>query len=67
MFKKHLILVMLLVLAAVGANAGTWKMHNYYVEKKVQNIFDAVGILNPVHNIEILLGNSFTIRDPSPI
>lgn len=41
MFKKHLILVMLLVLAAVGANAGTWKMHNYYVEKKVQNIFDA--------------------------
>jgi len=41
MLKKHLILVMLVVMAALSANAGTWKMHNYYVEKKVQNIFDA--------------------------
>lgn len=41
MLKKHLILVMLLLVAALSSNAGTWKMHNYYVEKKVQNIFDA--------------------------
>ena len=41
MLKKHLFLVMLLVMAALSSSAGTWKMHNYYVEKKVQNIFDA--------------------------
>lgn len=40
MLKKHLILVMLLVMAALSANASTWKMHTYFVEKKVQNIFD---------------------------
>ena len=41
MFKKHLIFtVMLLVMAAFSAHASTWKMHTYYVESKIQNIFD---------------------------
>ncbi len=43
MLKKHLLLVVLLVMAAIGANASTWKMHNYYVTSKVQNIFDTGG------------------------
>ena len=30
-------------MAAIGANASTWKMHNYYVTSKVQNIFDTGG------------------------
>ncbi len=40
MLKKHLIFVMLLVLAAASAQASTWKMHNYYVASKIQNIYD---------------------------
>ena len=41
MFKKHLIFsVMLLVMAVFSAHASTWKMHTYYVESKIQNIFD---------------------------
>lgn len=31
---------MLLVMTAVAATAGTWKMHNYYVTSKIQNVFD---------------------------
>ena len=41
MLKKHLFLVMLLVMAIFSANASTWKMHNYYVSSKMQNIYDA--------------------------
>ena len=42
MLKKHLIFtVMLMVMAAFSANASTWKMHSYYVQSKIQNIFDA--------------------------
>lgn len=40
MFKKHLIFLMLAVMAIVSANAGTWKMHNYYVTSKIQNVYD---------------------------
>ena len=31
---------MLMVMAIATANASTWKMHNYYVQAKIQNIFD---------------------------
>ena len=41
MLKKHLFLVMLLVVSALCGNASTWKMHNYYVTSKMQNIYDA--------------------------
>jgi len=42
MIKKHLIFsVMLLLMAVFSANASTWKMHNYYVSSKMQNIYDA--------------------------
>ena len=41
MFKKHLLLVVLLLVAVVSASASTWKMHDYYVTSKAQNIFDA--------------------------
>ena len=41
MLKKHLFLVMLLLMAAFCANASTWKMHNYYMASKMQNIYDA--------------------------
>lgn len=40
MLKKQLLLVVLLLTAAIGANASTWKMHDYYVTSKIQNIFD---------------------------
>ena len=31
---------MLMVMAVVAAQAGTWKIHNYYVTSKIQNIYD---------------------------
>lgn len=40
MLKRHLLLVMLLVMAVATASAGTWKIHNYYVTKQIQNVFD---------------------------
>ena len=40
MLKKHLLFVMLLVMAVVTANAGTWKIHNSYVTANIQNVFD---------------------------
>lgn len=41
MFKKHLILVLLVVMAALSANANTWKRHNIFVSSQIQNVFDA--------------------------
>ena len=40
MTKKHLVFLMLMVMAVVTASASTWKIHNYYVTKKIQNVFD---------------------------
>ena len=40
MFKKHLFFLLLMVLAVTTANAGTWKIHSYYVSSKIQNIYD---------------------------
>ena len=40
MLKKHLVFLLLAVMALASANASTWKMHYAYVEKKMQNIFD---------------------------
>lgn len=40
MFKKHLILVLLLVMVAFTTSAGTWKRHNIYVSSYVYNVFD---------------------------
>ena len=40
MLKKHLVFLLLAVMAIANANASTWKIHNAYVEKKMQSIFD---------------------------
>ncbi len=40
MLKKHLVFLLLAVMAIASANASTWKIHNAYVEKKMQSIFD---------------------------
>lgn len=40
MLKKHLLFLMLLVMAAATAGASTWKIHNYYVSSKIQNAVD---------------------------
>ena len=40
MFKKHLVFLMLMVMAAMGANASTWKIHNSYMTYNQQYIFD---------------------------
>ena len=43
MLKKHLLLVLMLLLAVATASAGTWKIHNYYVTSQIQNVFDVLG------------------------
>ena len=40
MTKKHLVFLMLMVMAVATASASTWRIHNYYVTKKIQNVFD---------------------------
>lgn len=40
MFKRHLLFVMLMVMAVASSQAGTWKLHSYYVTSKIQNIYD---------------------------
>ncbi len=40
MLKKHLVFVLLMVMAITSASAGTWKLHNYYVTGKIQNVYD---------------------------
>ena len=40
MKKKYVIELLLMVLMFASANASTWKVHNYYVTKKIQNLYD---------------------------
>ena len=40
MLKRHLVFVLLMVMAIASANAGTWKLHNFYVTGKIQNVYD---------------------------
>ena len=41
MFKKHLLLYLMLVMMSVtSANAGTWKIHSFYMPSKIQNVYD---------------------------
>ncbi len=40
MLKKYLILLALIVMAVASSHAGTWKLHNYYVTSKIQNVYD---------------------------
>ncbi len=40
MAKKHLVILLLMVMAVTTASASTWKIHNYYVAKKIQNVYD---------------------------
>ena len=40
MKKRHFIFLMLMVMAVATADASTWKIHNYYVTSKIQNVYD---------------------------
>ena len=40
MLKKYFLFLLLMVMAVATTNAGTWKMHNYYVSGKIQNVYD---------------------------
>ena len=40
MKKRQLFFLMLMVMAIATASASTWKIHNYYVTSKIQNVFD---------------------------
>ena len=40
MSKKHLISLACFMLSIALCNAGTWKIHNYYVTSKIQNVYD---------------------------
>ena len=64
MLKKQFLLVMLLMMAAIGASASTWKIHPYYVAEKIQNIFDTgdkVYYLNSGRLFEFTKATSTTI------
>ena len=41
MNKKYLIIVMLMVMTFSSVVAGTWKIHNYYLTSRIQNVVDA--------------------------
>ena len=41
MNKKYLIIVMLMVMTFSSVVAGTWKIHNYYLASRIQNVVDA--------------------------
>jgi hypothetical protein len=41
MLKKHLLLLMLFVMAVASVNASTWKLHHCYVTANMQNVIDA--------------------------
>ena len=40
MAKKYIVFLMLMVMAVATASASTWKIHNYYVTAKIQNVYD---------------------------
>ena len=40
MAKKHLVLLLIMVLTVASAAASTWKIHNYYMTSKIQNVYD---------------------------
>ena len=40
MAKRHLVFLLLMVMAVATASSSTWKIHNYYVAGKIQNVFD---------------------------
>ena len=41
MNKKYLIIVMLMVMTFSSVVAGTWRIHNYYLTSRIQNVVDA--------------------------
>ena len=40
MLRKHFICLTCLLMSVLVSNAGTWKIHNFYVTSKIQNVFD---------------------------
>jgi len=40
MIRKYYTFIVMAVIAVIAASAGTWRMHNYYVESNVLNIYD---------------------------
>ena len=40
MAKRHFVFLLFMVMAIATASASTWKIHNYYVTEKIQNVFD---------------------------
>lgn len=40
MLKRYFLFLSLLVMAVASTEAGTWKIHNYYVSSKIQNVYD---------------------------
>ena len=41
MNKKYLLIVMLMVMTFSSVVAGTWRIHNYYLTSRIQNVVDA--------------------------
>ena len=40
MLKRYFQLLLLLVMTVASSQAGTWRIHNYYVSSKIQNVYD---------------------------
>ena len=40
MVKRQLVFLLLMVMAVATASASTWKIHNYFMTAKIQNIYD---------------------------
>ncbi len=40
MLKRYFLFLSLMVMAIAVTQAGTWKIHNYYMSSKIQNVYD---------------------------
>ena len=61
MAKKHLVFLMLLVMAMATASASTWKIHNYYSTSQIQNVFDTGDKIYYLNSNRLFLFNKATL------
>ena len=40
MIKRHLLIVLLMLVSIMPLDAGTWKLHSYYIPSGIQNVYD---------------------------
>ena len=40
MLKRYIFFIVFLIMTVVSINAGSWKLHGYYLSSKIQNVYD---------------------------